>query len=189
MDGKKHVKWFTIGLMVVLFGCAEEPEDPGLCRLSCGKARIGPIEAEIRAVQITQDLVCPVAAALQPLSEPLMFQFVVSETIDGTLIGEDHVVPLSNVSFDPIVIGFRSGLPEHNPNVTIEGDVYTPSRYKGIVTPSDNWCSDACGVATVEIVPVCPPPGESSEIGVQIHSGALYSESYEVTISTADDEG
>ncbi|MFW7380392.1 MAG: hypothetical protein ACOH5I_16390 [Oligoflexus sp.] len=170
-----------------LSSCAEEPEDPGLCRLNCNKSIIGPIEAQIQAVQVTQDIVCPANLALSPVPDPLLFQFVVSSPFN-TVDNPDDIrqMPLPSVSIEPIALGFRSGLQEHNPNVVINGDTFTPARYKGVVTPASNWCSDSCGVVSMEVVAVCPPSGETSDISVQIHSGALFSEPYTVTVSTAD---
>jgi hypothetical protein len=165
-------------------GCGHKPDDPGLCPLNCSKALIGPIEGQIEVVHATQDLICPAASALAPVTDPLMFQFRISESF-ATDFG-DKQVPLPSVSVEPIVNGLRSDQPEHNPNVEINGDVFTPARYKGVVTPSENWCSDACGIVSMEIVPLCPPVGESSGLTIQVHSGALYSDPYEVTISTAE---
>lgn len=176
-----------MGILVVLLGsCSEEPEDSGLCRLNCNKAIIGPIEAEIRVVQVNQNIVCPTALALGPVLEPLLFQFVISSTYDTIVDPNPKQIPLPSVSIEPIALGSRSGLPEHNPNVLIEGNVFTPARYKGIVTPASNWCSDSCGVVAVELVALCPPPGETSDISVQIRTGSLFSEPYNVSVSTAE---
>jgi len=178
---------FLIGVLITLLtACSEEPEDPGLCSLNCNKAIIGPIEAQILAVQATQNIVCPASLALGPVPDPLLFQFVISSTYDTIIDPTSKQMPLPSVSIEPIALGLRSSLPEHNPNVSINGNIFTPARYKGIVTPASNWCSDSCGVVAVELVALCPPPGESSDITVQIRTGSLFSEPYNVTVSTVD---
>lgn len=171
----------------LISSCAEEPGEAGQCRLNCGKAIIGPFEAEIEAVGEEREILCPTASAGQAISDPLLFQFVFKDKFKS-VGGTDQNTPLPNISFDPVVTGARSSLPEHNPNVTIENGVFTPARYRGIVTESRNWCSDTCGVATVEIVAVCPPAGASGEISVQLHSGALFSDSLKVTVATEEDD-
>lgn len=176
---------FIFGLMLLQVSCSVEPTDPGLCELNCSKAYIGPIEAEIETVHVTQDVVCAAASALTAFNDPILFQFRVSELVQ--LESGQQRVPLRNVSIEPIVFGLRSEEPQHNPNVEeIEAGVFSPARYKGIVTPSSNWCSDACGVVSLEIVPLCPAQGESNGVSVLVHSGPLYSPEYSLEVSTED---
>jgi len=135
----------------------------------------------------TQNIACPSGAAGQAISDPLFVQFLVAEAFNngGEVAGQR---PVPNISIEPIVNGLRSDLPEHNPNVEINGNIFTPARYKGIITPKDNWCTDSCGIVTVEVAAACPPAGSSSDLSVQMHSGALYSVDPAVfTISTQDD--
>ncbi len=174
-------------LVLGLGACSYEPEDPGLCKLNCSKAIIGgndrPMKFELKTT--TQDITCAAQAAGEALSEPLLTHFLVYESYnDGLEDGGKRPVP--SLSIDPIVNGLRSELPEHNPNVVINGDTFTPARYKGIVTPKSNWCSDSCGIVTLEVFPRCPPPGTTSEVGIQIHTGALYSNEAVFSISTED---
>ncbi len=169
--------------------CAYKPEDAGLCKLNCSSAIIGgndsPMAIELKTG--VSDLSCSLAAGArgEVYPDPLLAQFnAVEKFDDGTDGGGKRPVPF--LSFEPIVNGSRSELPVHNPNVTITDNVFTPARYKGIATLKSNWCTDTCGVGTLEVFAVCPPPGKSSQIGMQIHSGALYSEIAVFNISTPD---
>ncbi|SME93289.1 hypothetical protein [Pseudobacteriovorax antillogorgiicola] len=169
---------------ILLYSCSEEPEDPGLCNLNCSSAIIGPIEGSIEIMAQSSGVTCAAGAQLTALNDPLTFYFRMIETFDND--GTDKILPKPSVSIEPIVNGLMSEEAIHNPNVVIDGDTFTPARYKGIITPSSNWCTDACGVATIEVFPLCPPAGETSTVNVQIHSGALFSEPASVTIQTQD---
>lgn len=166
-----------LALITVLASCSYKPEDPGLCKLNCTNAIITGNDTPMTFTLKSQvnNITCASGAAGNALSDPFVVQFLVAETFDdGTPTGGRRPVP--NISVEPIVNGLRSDLPEHNPNVEINGTVFTPARYKGIITPKDNWCTDTCGVVTMEVVAKCPPASTTSDVGIQMHSGALYSD-------------
>jgi hypothetical protein len=168
-------------------GCSYKPEDPGLCKLNCSSAVIGSNDSPLSLTlqSATNSVTCGPSAAGQVISDPFFAQFLVAEAFDsGTEKTGQRPVPF--ISVEPIVNGLRSDLPEHNPNVEINGNIFTPARYKGIITPKDNWCSDTCGVVTIEVAAVCPPAGSTSEISIQMHSGALYSDVATFSATTLD---
>jgi hypothetical protein len=177
-----------MSLINVALGCSYKPEDPGLCKLNCSSAIIGSndVPLSMKLQSATNSVTCSAAAAGQVINDPFFAQFLVAEAFDagGDTPGQR---PVPFISIEPIVNGLRSDLPEHNPNVEINGNIFTPARYKGIITPKDNWCSDTCGVVTVEVAAVCPPPGSSSEISIQMHSGALYSDIATFITTTLDE--
>jgi hypothetical protein len=176
-----------LSVILTLTACSYKAEDPGLCKLNCDSAIIGGNDPGITFKLMTQPaaISCPANAAGSPLGDPIFVQFVMAEKYDdGSEAGGLRPVP--NISIEPIVNGLRSDRPEDNPNVVINGTIFTPARYKGIITPKDNWCTDTCGVATLEIAAACPPVGATSELGVQVHSGANYSEVATFDISTQD---
>lgn len=173
--------WF----LLVLPSCSQKAENAGLCSLNCSKAIIGPIEGKIELMAQSSGVTCSVDAANTALSDPLTFYFLVSDSFDND--GVERATPLPSVSIEPIVNGLTSGLAAHNPNVEIDGNTYTPAHYKGIITPKENWCSDNCGVAFMEVFAVCPPPGEVSNVNMKLHSGALFSDDATVSIQTQDD--
>lgn len=179
-----------IGLLVS--HCSYEPAEPGLCKLNCKKASITGSDSVFRIVKksLDQNVTCGPESAGQDLSEPFVAQFVVGESFQGNATGggeaAEELRPVPFASFEPIVNGLRSEDPARSPNVTQVGDTFTPARYKGIVTPKDNWCSDTCGVATVEVYGRCPAQGAESAVTVQIHSGALYSDDENTAVFTVN---
>lgn len=179
----------TLFLACFSLACSQEPTNAGLCALSCDGAIIGPVEAQIETVFSPGAVTCSADLAGQPVPEPVLAQFSFLETVNDDGAGKSNVIPLPSVSFEPVISGPRSPLEEHNPNVEINNGVFTPVRYKGIVTPSSNWCTDSCGVAAVEVVPLCPPAGGESTISISIHSGAKFSEPIELSIETQSPEG
>lgn len=163
-------------------GCSFKPEDPGLCRLTCQNSIIASAssEFEIKLATGSPKIYCDAAGA--DLAIPVMLQFVISEKNN---VSADKVEkrPVPNISFDPLVAGAVAPDVYNNENVTKDAEgKLTPAHYLGITTPKSNWCSDSCGVMTLEIVPVCPQPSITSEISVQLHSGALYSDPAQISI-------
>lgn len=182
--------------IIQLAACSNNPENPGLCALNCDSALIGPSDAKFSVAGTGVSYVCSQGQGGQPVADPIMLKFLASSgekqaegeatnNVSGEL-ADNVPSPLPAISFEPIVNGSLSALPEHNPNVEINGDVLTPAKYKGILTEKNEWCTDTCGVASLEIVPLCPPAGESSEVTVYTMSGALTSDEITVTISTPD---
>lgn len=171
-------------IFLLLTACSGQVSDPGLCSLDCSKALIGPIEADIVPLSTSSGITCSAAAAGTVASDPLIFYFSVSETSQFGSV--EKIIPNPNVSLEPIVNGLTSNEAIHNPNVTIDNGIYTPARYKGIITPKADWCTDACGVATFEVFAVCPPAGETTQLDVQVHTGANFSDKISVTLQTQD---
>lgn len=102
-----------------------------------------------------------------------------------SLMAIDKVIPVSGVSFTPQVIGSVAGSMTNTENATItqtqvtsgnvQGTIYNvdPVQFAGVVTPQSEWCSDACGIATIEIWPLC---FDNSNITVSLSSGSVYSD-------------
>lgn len=183
------MKYFIFMLETLFFVCAcsVKPDDPGLCKLNCAKAVIAgnDIGMKIEFTTTPVAVSCPAAAGGQPLTDAFFVQFLVSEEFDNGTDVKGHR-PVPNVSIEPITDGSRSDLPAHNPNVAISGTFYNPERYKALITPKDNWCTDSCGVVSLEVFGQCPAPGGNTELGVQIHTGALYSNEMVFPINTLE---
>lgn len=161
--------------MILMGGCSFKPEDPGLCRLSCSNAIIASSSPEYQIKLATAEPKIYCSQADAALSGPVMMQFVVSEVQKEGEFESRRPVPA--ISFEPIIQGAVATNVYNDENVSLDEDGnLTPYRYLGISTPKSNWCSDTCGVMTIEVVPVCPGIGITSEVSVQMHSGALYSE-------------
>ncbi len=178
-----------IGLMAAQ--CSYESAEPGLCKLNCSKSIITGSDSvfAIKKKSLDQTVTCAADAAGQDLAEPFVAQFVIGEAFPGLPKGTEtpqEFRPVPYISFEPIVNGLRSEDPARSPNVTQVGNVFTPARYKGIVTPKDNWCTDTCGVATVEVFGRCPGQGAESAVTIQIHSGSLYNDQENTAIFTVN---
>ena len=196
-------------LFMVLCGllfntCSVSPEEnPGLCSLTCDSAKIVGNDPGYKITPKTEDItyLCSASSAGQPLNPTLLY-FLVSKDIsaeeqteteaeDGTTTTTEGTVyeqPSPYASIEPIVNGLTSDEESDNPNSPTVDGVRVPIRYKGIATPSSDWCSDSCGVVGLEVAFTCPSAGESQENTVSIHSGALFSEPITITVTTEDSQ-
>lgn len=172
--------WTSILLLPSLFliSCAYQPEDAGQCKLVCGSAIIGANDPSmsIKLKSAVPETTCTAAAAGQPITNGYRTSFLIGESILDQSGEEVAVRPVPNISVEPVIIGGVA---------TIEGGDPDP-KYAGIKTPRSNWCSDACGVVSIDFVPLCPGLGLKTEVTVQLHSGALFSEPAAFPISTED---
>lgn len=166
---KTYVTLLTLLFFTFSFlaACSYQPEDPGQCKLVCGSAIIAGNDPQF-SIELKTGLVateCGTAMAGNAVG-PYRTEFLIGEAIKDQNGANAGIRPVPNLSIEPIVVGNR-------PTVNNENDA--DSRYKGLLTLRDNWCSDACGVVTLDTVGLCPGPGASDELSIQIHSGALFS--------------
>lgn len=175
---RRYLLSISILAMTSITACSYQPEDPGQCKLVCGSAIIGATEFKIQRKTDVVATECGVAAAGSPVG-PYRTQFMVGDPILDQGGQEIGIRPVPNISIEPIIVGSR-------PTVNNEND--NDSRYKGLLTLKDAWCSDACGVVTLDTVGLCPGPGASDQLSIQIHSGSLYSESAIFSITTQEEE-
>lgn len=191
-----NIRGINIFIFLVLFsGCALEPDDPGQCRLDCSKAKIGSSSVDWAIEVKTTIPTFECSAASTPFSGPVFLKFLAKEKYkDGDT---DRFNPVPYLSFEPLINGalhsvyhpenvseFSEGQTLPDGSVAGAGTTYYPYRYLGITTPKSNWCSDSCGVMTIEFVPVCPPSGANNDVSVQLNSGGLFSDEAVVKIST-----
>jgi len=176
---KRRFLWMTLIVLGTLSACSVTPEDPGQCALVCGNSIITgndvPFHIDLKTPIV--DTECPVGGAGAPVG-PLRTAFLIGEDILDQAGESAGVRPVPNISIEPLIIGTR-------PKVNNENDADT--RYQGLLTLKENWCSDACGVVLLDTVASCPGPGGDSSLTVQIHSGALFSAPAIFPISTKDD--
>jgi hypothetical protein len=63
--------------------------------------------------------------------------------------------------------------------------IFSPSQYAGIATPMSEWCSDECGILTIQVWPQCPPIGTELNGTLSVRSGSLApAKLVEISIST-----
>lgn len=172
-------------LAILLFNllvasCSAKPEDPGMCALKCGGAIIGPNDPEFAIESMTEGPKLQCKKGSSDDAGTVVVRFRVVEKIDN---GADEDKrprrPVPNISIDPLVTGI---LGDHMPEGSEE------PRYKGVTTPVENWCSDSCGVVTLDVVPKCiPDAGAQNKVTVQVSSGALASQPVEIMVETPAD--
>ena len=165
------IAFITACAMLVTTAC-RAPEDenyPGYCRLSCSNTSIGASNFKFNNILFPADYECGVTESGYWAS--LAKWVIVSpiRRVDNTEVEVERPA----IAFFP-----RYGGGYYDPT-------YLASR--GIITPESEWCSDACGVATVTVSSTCP----SSDDGVDhkylmtIQSGAVVSDDVAWTVSRA----
>lgn len=178
-------------LIVFIFGCSAEPEKYNQCTLSCGNAVLGATDFKVRAVIPKISVPCKASAKGGFYDEtPMTLKFYIgndyatttkSATTAGTSTTETPTsngvkpkmpdfTPISNLAFNPLIVGLLGITGSNTENGVISGDSFTPVEYRGIVTPKSEWCTDSCGYATLVVTPRCVSDS-SNETIVSIISG------------------
>lgn len=182
-----------------------EADRPGSCKLDCGSAKIAGSEFKITPLTQVGDVECGIVAdgAYSEVSKPVLTKFLVTaprikavpkpiassdDTGDDNVLPtdfEDTEAPVGGVSFQPIVYGALSPGKTNAENADVSagsGDVdpllnfvVTPAQFSGIVTPKSEWCSDTCGVMSLEIWPLCIGGDSSNNVRVFLMSGGASS--------------
>lgn len=163
--------------------CSYQPDDPGQCKLVCSNAVIAGNDEKGDGLQVMKILnkgalpatTCEAAAAGMAVGT-YRSVFVVGEALLDQTGKEVGFRPTPYISIEPLLVGGRANVQNGETN----------PAYQGIMTPRSNWCSDSCGVVSLDTVPTCPPPGMNTEYSVKVHSGALFSEPANYSISTKD---
>ena len=187
----KQTIWFIITFLSFgLFTCSAPPDPnapPGFCSLNCAGAVIAGNETNIRLIgasdgeEITVNCQATEAGSSYFSKIPIRFSFeknaspLPAETIPGDKQGlpesasntnpnRQTVVPLGGVSFEVAVIGGSMSTDAAEANPSDPNDYY-----RGILTPQDEWCTDTCGVGTLEIKPKCEQ--DQNDILLLVRSG------------------
>jgi hypothetical protein len=162
-------------IFAVVLGCSAEPENGagGSCVLDCSKSVIADSNFTATALSVGGTINCLGVGEGQvaKLSAPVLAKFKITGEFDG------QTVPRANIGFDPVVVGMRSEQDTNPENATVTTDAsgvvtVTPYKFAGVVTPKSEWCTDSCGVASVEVWPVCVG-GVTNTVSISIGSGAM----------------
>lgn len=186
MKTSKYLARVSLFFLLIAVGCGLQTDD-GLCPLECSGSIVSAFGPDsIRATGPNVDFGCDINdSSTQTFSRPVLstFLFVNSENI-----------PLPRQVFTPTVAGVVDGCrtdPENGRITTNNPNSCSvdPYRFAGITTPKSQWCSDSCGVATVEFWPVCVGQDfGANAISVTVSSGAVQSDANSVTITDSPDE-
>ncbi|MBI2603408.1 MAG: hypothetical protein HYW48_10170 [Deltaproteobacteria bacterium] len=183
-------------LSFLLNVCGADPdinEAPGVCPLSCFNAKIGSKEMQVRFLSEEISISCQGIADGQPYVGSVPISFVVESPERGLPAGkivsgpsgatEDDPKPFDaqtvkgtpapKISFEAVVIGGYLGSSDLN-DVNFDNPDDDRYKYRGILTSMDEWCTDACGVGRVEIVPQCK--SQVNTITLLVSSGPVSKE-------------
>lgn len=175
-------------LCLFLVSCAGRPSAsmPGLCTLNCKQqAYVSPSDKILPLTKDSQevDIACDGkfdAQGMLSMAGPITVQFKIVSPAESSSENEhprSWEMPRAGATFEPSVSGSVDSEKTDVENVTESSDengnvTRTPYRYFGIVTPKSQWCTDTCGVGTVEVWPMCIK-GKENAILVNVHSGVL----------------
>jgi len=169
-----RVGLYLMAIVGVLTACAGDPEggDGGTCALSCSKVSLADVSFTVTPLTTGNEITCLGVGEGQAakLNAPVLAKFRIDGEFDG------QTIPRANIAFDPVITG-ATAADETNPeNATVSQvdgrTVVSPVRFSGVVTPRSEWCTDACGVATVEVWPICIG-GATNTVSVGISSGGM----------------
>ena len=164
----------------LLAGCAGEPDpggNPGNCRLTCSGSKIASKSMQILwqhdpggsgDISVNCNGVEDKAVRSVPL------RFLVDKPGEDINVKDESEeqdrLPVSGISFEVVVVsGHMQGTNADDPQ----------DKYNGVDTPMDEWCTDACGVGSVDVSPKCLK--EAQDVIILVRSGSI---SKKIKIST-----
>ncbi len=199
-----HGKWLQSSVLLLvasalLITCAADPDldnSPGTCKISCKKPKNAGNNMRIRFL-MPQALTLDCQAKKTSEIVPIPVRFVVekprvslpsditsgSSTLGGTPAPSvdttdsgttNQWVPVSNISFQPVI--FAGAL--KGTAVNSDG-TFDPSY--GVLNDPESWCTDSCGVGSVDVQPMCIP-GSTNSVTMGIQSGNI-SKNFSVVIT------
>ena len=153
----------TILLISLLVAtCAADQDSPGFCSLSCDAPKMPSVDSEIvfLGFEDTNEITLHCQGNLdQPYPAEIALRFRVQQKkskiksilpSDGqtteTATDSEAIIPISGISFEPTVIS--GSTTSNNPDDS-------SAKYRGILTPQSEWCTDSCGVGAVDVLPEC----------------------------------
>ena len=182
---------FLIGLLLTLASCSAQPEggNTGSCKLSCSGSRIGGAEFKVVALQKGIDLSCIgdfSAKSEVALNAPITVHYKISQEVvstfpapgaaagggaaTGSANTNPKTLPAAGIGFEPVIFGSMAFDKTVDDFKGSDGNV-TPAKFRGVVTPPSEWCSDSCGVMTFEFWPNCVKGGQ--KVTTSVLTGAV----------------
>jgi len=172
-------------MWTVVSACSADTEAPGqgTCSLKCSTPKAAASNFTVRLLNNVSaiDSKCLFSdgqAATAPQNGPVQLRFQVVETVEpfSTVLGSSNPsgasgallkeVPRAGIGFEPFVYG-QAAVEKSAQGYNPADKSVTPFKYAGVVTPASEWCTDTCGVATVEVWPLCIK-GTSNSVKVGI---------------------
>ena len=190
---KKIIPYFIS--IVVIWSCSQThpvATEDGLCgALDCSNARLlspdGSFSIEPLFESSLGGLECKIPDTVADelkISGPYLYKFKISSSAGGGGEGESSTSGrvLPNVKVNIFTVGgVFSDIGDHNPFAD------NPEEYNGIATPVTEWCSDDCGILSVEVFLKCPPEGVEAKGNLNI-SSATTAYTLEITAKNEKEE-
>lgn len=152
--------WSIISLALLIFGCAANAPEGGICERNCGARPIGGgnlIVQKVGGAELKYSG-CPAGASTTTPIDTVEFNFLVLEDKSDQKPGGDGAAPADGATDSEVVSGRASKIPKagiaFRPMIfgrVIDDD----EKNAGTATSSSEWCTDSCGYARVVVQPVC----------------------------------
>ncbi len=181
-------------------GCGADPdynESPGACPIDCSTAKIAGSGMKITPFQKKIEISCHALIEQNYVgSVPIKFKveknsrILPAETIPGAQAGgaEEPMKPIADASDAAAAAGGGGGGAAQSRTISVGGISFEPMvvaghppvlpnpddkrfKYNGIITTSDMWCTDACGVGSIDFVPMCKTAPNKTVLS--LHSGQM----------------
>ncbi len=161
---------------------ADPSNSPGTCRKSCESTRLANKDMRIRFLSPSDISLNCYGNVEQAYQQSLPIRFVIekkytalpaeagtdgssSGSSGGSATGGGGEVglwqPVSGISFYPLLMQGQGGNTNSDPR----------PDFQGVETVSDEWCTDTCGVGSLNIRPLCRSEANTMKLG--IFSGSL----------------
>lgn len=168
-------KIILLGFIFSALACSNKAKDgPGQCEIKCSNAVIADATSfQIAPITPEYDVTCAATEGGYNSETPVFVKFLVTKP-NRLNPGDSSRVSAPHVSIQPVVAGAgHTGLGE-------------PGT-KGLNTSEDEFCSDSCGVVSLEFYYFCPAEERENPITIQLLSGGLASETFKLNISSKAD--
>jgi hypothetical protein len=197
MKMQKSATIAAVLFMTGLAACAGNADpDSNSCKLSCSNARPADIGFSVQLMSLNEEWTCKLKEGTAiNMPKPVRARYrIVDKRVPN--VGSDDESPgtigqpRSGIIFQPLVSGIVNDAKSNPENVTLTTDadgITTVDRaeWGGVATPKSEWCTDSCGVATIDVWPVCIG-GITNTVTVDIAAGAIIPEERAVFTFTGE---
>ncbi len=151
----------------MILSCSAEPQGQGFCAISCSGETIAPSDYKIEFIGKGEDLALSCEGIQTgnpyPSEVPLRFRFLKKvPTKKGDSTTTDTYTPVSGIDYEVVVVSGR--MAQDNPTDPA-------AKYRGILTPMEEWCTDSCGVGGIDLLPTCLDDDQT--VSILVRSGAV----------------
>ena len=167
-----------------LGGCGANPDTEvslGSCKLNCSGARPATTEMAIRLFSQEIAIDCSGLTSDSDYNRSIPIKFAIEKNPPGDLPAE-NLPGATDGESDNLTTGIKSGVAGIGFSVNLVGGMLSATRanpddsdpkYNGILTGKTEWCTDSCGVGSIEVMPLCRKT--DNEIILLLQSGLVAS--------------